>query len=384
MYLTSSQLLEMTEDKIMEFLALEIPENSYLDYKVSLSNKSDKDSKREFLKDISGFANASGGHLIIGAQEPTPGVTTESRLRGIDNGPETAANLERLASSSIEPRIPGLRIFLVKIRNGKHCLIAHVPPSLGRPHMVSHEGHRSFYIRHTESIFPMSTHEIRQAVLTSFSAEERAKRASEDALEQSMRKMKGNYAHLVFQAIPLIQPDTPWSVLDSKFTRIIRGESRSKSFEFETLESGSKPRPTIYGVKCSNKNYSNPWECEIRRNGHIILNYKFHQETQINGEHIRYLHSGNIDVFGAFLAMLDEAVDNSGTDVPYLLTACMSETFGLKIWTENRRERFSEPYDDNSIIWPEHVKQTGEAAINLKADFGRELFNAFGYPDVVA
>jgi hypothetical protein len=383
MYLTSSQLLEMTEEKLLEFLALGIPENSHLDYKISLSNKSDKESKREFLKDISGFANASGGHLIIGVQEPTQGLPPSKRLTGIDNGPETAAALERLASSSIEPRIPGLRIFPLSIGNGRHCLIVHVPPSLGRPHMVSHDGHRSFYIRHTESIFPMSTYEIRQAVLTSTSAEDRARNTAELSLAKILEKNNFSQANLVLQAIPLIKPDTPWDVLNAQFTRILNGDNRRNLFEYETLENYSKPRPTIYGISCANKDWKNPWSCEIRRSGHIILNYKFEQLTQVNGKEIRFLHSGNVDIFGAFLMMLDAAIEESGNDVPYLITAYMSNAQGLRIWTESRHTRFSEAYDDDSIAWPEHIRQTGEAAVSLKAEFGRELFNAFGFPDIV-
>ena len=384
MHLTSLQLLEMTETKFREFLALGIPEGTHLDYKTSLSSKGDKESKREFLKDISGFANAAGGQLIIGVKEPEDDSAIEARLVGIENGLAHAASLERLASASIEPRIPGLKIFPIKIQNDKHCLIVHIPPSLGRPHMVSHEGHRSFYIRHTESIFPMSTHEIRQAVLTSLSAEERARHASNDIIQHAIKKTDNNNTNLFIQAIPLINPDTPWSVLDPDFRKIFRGEIRSKLFEFEPLESNSKFQPTIYGAICRNKDSGNPWSCEIRRNGHIILNYQINQTSTDQGKKIRHLHSGNVDIFGAFLTILDDAIEISGNDAPYLLTSHMTGTYGLQIWTEDRRPRYSEPYEDNEIVWPEHMKQTGEAAITLKADFGRELFNAFGYHDVVA
>lgn len=384
MHLSSSKLLEMTETKFREFLALDIPEGTHLDYKIALSAKSDKDSKREFLKDISGFANAAGGHLIIGVKEPQHGSTVEARLIGIEDGLACAASLERLASASIEPRIPGLRIFPIKITNDKYCLIVHIPPSLGRPHMVSHDGHRSFYIRHTESIFPMSTYEIRQAVLTSLSAEERARHVSKEIIEHATRKASSLNASLIIQAVPLIHPDIPWNVLDPEFSKIFRGDNRSKLFEFEPLESNSRFRPTIYGAICRNQDYDNPWSCEIRRTGHIILHYQIQQTTKDQGQNIRYLHSGNVDIFGAFLTILDDAIEKSGNDVPYLLTSHMTGTYGLQIWTEDRRERFSEIYEDNEIVWPEHMKQTGESAIALKADFGRELFNAFGYPDVVA
>lgn len=42
-------------------------ENNHLEYKKKIGN-SDKD-KKEFLKDVSGFANATGGFLIFGVEE---------------------------------------------------------------------------------------------------------------------------------------------------------------------------------------------------------------------------------------------------------------------------------------------------------------------------
>ena len=48
-------------------------ENLYLEYKSNLSN-SNRD-KKEFLKDVSGFANTGGGFLLIGIEE-NKGVPT--------------------------------------------------------------------------------------------------------------------------------------------------------------------------------------------------------------------------------------------------------------------------------------------------------------------
>src|SRR6266404_1575571 len=113
MQLTSQQVLALTEDTLRKFLSLGIPEGLYLDYKEGLSMTSDKDAKREFLKDVTAFANAAGGHLFLGVKEPSEGVSVESQLVGLDNGDTIAQDLERLASTSVDPRIPGLRIVRV-------------------------------------------------------------------------------------------------------------------------------------------------------------------------------------------------------------------------------------------------------------------------------
>ena len=54
-------------------------ENLHLEYKEKIGN-SDSD-KKEFLKDVSGFSNGSGGFLIIGVKEKN-GIPTE--ILGVD------------------------------------------------------------------------------------------------------------------------------------------------------------------------------------------------------------------------------------------------------------------------------------------------------------
>lgn len=66
MQLTARQVIALTEESLGKFLALSIPEGLYLDYKEGLSGISEKETKREFLKDVTAFANAAGGHLFLG------------------------------------------------------------------------------------------------------------------------------------------------------------------------------------------------------------------------------------------------------------------------------------------------------------------------------
>ena len=110
MYLTTQKFLELTEASLRDFLGLKIPEGLYLDYKEALSGSSDKEAKREFLKDVTAMANAAGGHLLIGVKEPLEGLSIDSQLVGLDGGEVLAQDLERLASASVDPRIPGLSI----------------------------------------------------------------------------------------------------------------------------------------------------------------------------------------------------------------------------------------------------------------------------------
>jgi predicted HTH transcriptional regulator len=135
MHLTAQQVLALTETTLRNFISLGIAEGLYLDYKENLWWPLEKDAKREFLKDVTAFANAAGGDLLLGVRDPSEGVSVDSQLVGLDNGDAVAQDLERLASTSIDPRIPGLRIVRVPLANGRSCLAVHVPPSLSRPHI---------------------------------------------------------------------------------------------------------------------------------------------------------------------------------------------------------------------------------------------------------
>jgi hypothetical protein len=57
MCLTMREVAEMDEVQLRDFLNNRIPEGAYLDYKKQLPGDSDKEGKREFLKDVTAFAN---------------------------------------------------------------------------------------------------------------------------------------------------------------------------------------------------------------------------------------------------------------------------------------------------------------------------------------
>lgn len=383
MHLTLQQLLTLTEESLRAFLALSLLEGLYLDYKESLSGQSDKEAKREFLKDVTAFANAAGGHLFLGVKEPADGLSVDHRLVGLDDGDTVAQDLERLASTSIDPRIPGLRIVRVTLVSGKSCLVVHIPPSLSRPHMVNHTGHRSFYARHSESSFPMTTHEIREAVLTSASAEGRARLFVDRRLDEARRSIGDRQAAFLLQAIPLIAPETQWDVLSAPFEVVVRGEARRNKYRhYATLASNVAPRPTIDGLLGQDQRDQPTWETEVHRTGYLSLLYRDIQVHRV-GEVDRFVvHSGTCDIFRAFCHMLGELLEASGTDVPYLVTCAYLNAEGTCLWTESQWSKFSEPYTKKYILWPEHARATGTDPIVIAESLCVEMFNAFGFKDV--
>ena len=59
---------EITEDDLVGLVEAAVPERQDIDYKLETYGNTDGD-KREFLADISSFANTAGGDIIIGMGE---------------------------------------------------------------------------------------------------------------------------------------------------------------------------------------------------------------------------------------------------------------------------------------------------------------------------
>jgi Putative DNA-binding domain len=374
----------LTEHSLRKFLSLSIPEGLYLDYKEALSGTSEKEAKREFLKDVTAFANAAGGHLFLGAKEPAEGLSVESQLVGLENGDAVAQDLERLASSSIDPRIPGLRVVRVLLANGRSGVVVHIPPSLSRPHMVNYAGHRSFYVRHSESSFPMTTHEVREAVLTSSSAEARARLFVERRLLEVRSMLGDRPAAFFLQAMPLIAPEVPWDVLSTPFENVIRGDARRNKYQhYADLATNVAPRPTIDGLLGQDQRDQPTWETEVHRTGFVCLLYRDIQVQRVGDVDRFVVHSGTCDIFRAFCHMLKEFLDVSATDVPYLLACAYLNADGTCVWTNSRFGKFSEPYKKKEILWPEHLRATGDDPMVIAESLCLEMFNAFGFKQVV-
>jgi hypothetical protein len=384
MHLTTEQVLALSEVGLRQFISLAIPEGLYLDYKEALSGGSDKDAKREFLKDVTAFANAAGGQLILGVKEPAEGLPLDQQIVGLVDAEALAQDLERLCSTSIDPRIPGLRIIRIPSTSSQSCLVIHIPPSLGRPHMVSHGAHRSFYVRHSESSFPMTTHEIREAVLASASSEGRARRFLEQRLEEARTSLHAQSPAFFLQAMPLIAPEAPWNVLSSPFEEVLRGRARIDKFAgYATLASHIQPKPTIDGLQGLDARDDSLWETEIHRTGYVSAFYRDIQTTEVYAGEQRYVvHSGTADIFRAFCHMLDELVATSGSDVPYLITGTYLRAHGSYLWTESKTTKFHGPYMKAEINWPEHLRQTGTDSTSIGESMCVELFNAFGLKGV--
>ena len=162
----------LVEADLAELLGGQVPEGLHIDYKRDLYGAADAD-RRETLKDISAFANAAGGHLIIGIDEQNgipigiPGVAGT-------NPDDVVLRLEQLARSGLEPRIPGLRIRAIPLANGATCFVVRIPRSWNPPHRVSAQNSNRYWIRNSGGAHEASLDELRTLFTQGSTASDRA------------------------------------------------------------------------------------------------------------------------------------------------------------------------------------------------------------------
>jgi predicted HTH transcriptional regulator len=65
---SNKSLSPLTENDLLALIADKEAEGKRLDYKRDLVGKGDTE-KKEFLYDVSSFANTQGGHLVFGMEE---------------------------------------------------------------------------------------------------------------------------------------------------------------------------------------------------------------------------------------------------------------------------------------------------------------------------
>lgn len=148
MSLLDIPLDKITEADLKNLISTGVPESPVIDYKRDAYGNSDKD-KREFLADVSSFANTIGGDIVIGIDEVNA-LPTAIMPYTMDVDAEVR-RLESIALYGLEPRLANLRVHAVPVTGG-YTIIVRVPRSFIPPHRVIAQGSNRFFREgwHTE------------------------------------------------------------------------------------------------------------------------------------------------------------------------------------------------------------------------------------------
>jgi hypothetical protein len=164
---------DLSEKHLDDLIQAGVPEGLLVDYKAQTYGRADADV-REFLKDVSSFANTAGGHLVIGITESGGVPTVVAPLSGIDPDKELQ-RFESLVRDGLEPRIFGIRMKAIPLAAGDCAIVIRVPRSWNPPHRVSAKNTNRFYGRNSAGAYELSVDDLRRLFLASASAIDRAR-----------------------------------------------------------------------------------------------------------------------------------------------------------------------------------------------------------------
>lgn len=152
---------EWNEEDLLSLIETEVEENFELDYKGSPALANTDGSKNEISKDISAFANSSGGTIIYGITENKQTRKPETIDNGVDPKEISREWLEQVIHSRIQRKIDGVRIKQVDLNKtspGRVGYVVYIPQSHRAPHQAYD---KKFYKRYEFQSVPMEEYEIR-------------------------------------------------------------------------------------------------------------------------------------------------------------------------------------------------------------------------------
>lgn len=196
----NKSIKDITEKDLQELRDRQEVEGKTIEYKQELPSNTDAD-KKEFLADVSSFANSSGGDLIYGMVEEG-GIPVELKGLDIEDFDQVKQRLENLVRDGIEPRIPSLNIQPVPLSNTRTALVIRVPKSWSSPHRVRYQGHDKFYSRNSAGKYQLDVAELRIAFNLSETITERIRNFRRDRI-----------SNIVANETPILLPDTAKIVL---------------------------------------------------------------------------------------------------------------------------------------------------------------------------
>jgi hypothetical protein len=147
MSLVDVHLDQISEGDLQRLIATQAPESVYIDYK-EITYGPSGDQHREFLADISSFANTVGGDLIIGMTEAS-GIPTG--FKPFPDYPDAELRrLDDMARTGLQPRISNLQTRAVPAPGG-YVIVVRIPRSYTQPHRVIHSNSNRFWARSSAS-----------------------------------------------------------------------------------------------------------------------------------------------------------------------------------------------------------------------------------------
>ncbi len=139
-----------------------VSESKHLEFKQEAVGGSDSDRK-EFVADVTAFANAAGGDIVFGITEGDDATAEQIVGIAFADKDQEERRLSDMIRNGTEPRFTDFEFKWIDIIQGMAVLVLRIARSWTSPHRVTLRGHDKFYIRDTTGKHPMNVDELRTA-----------------------------------------------------------------------------------------------------------------------------------------------------------------------------------------------------------------------------
>ena len=389
----------ITKADIDMLIADSIGESKTLEYKQQLPGPKD-DDKKEFLADVSSFANASGGDILYGI---TAAVNEDGKKTGEPKAvvplhgttaDQAKLRLEEVIRRGIDPR---LRVQIKEITgwgdDGQGFIILlHMPKSFSSPHMVTFKGTSRFFSRNSAGKYQLDVTEIRSAILATDSQSKRIMRFRQDRLGQIVADetpvVLSSPHRLVLHLIPItsflnnerldLSDD---SMLRTRF-RPIRKEHLRDRYNLDGFVRWSAP----YEEERGSKGY-----CQLFFNGaveHVYADVVWEDGVSGTMEDMpfcwgKWVEEELIDAVELYMKMMKQLDLTLPVYVFLTLLGCRGTYAFVDKRTNSRLKAFGQfhPIDRDTVILPDAVIDSFDEKVSQKmSPIFNAVWNACGHP----
>lgn len=382
MNIFNKSLPNITEDDIKFLKSQEVLENKTIEYKKELPGNTTSE-KKEFLYDVTAFANSSGGIIFFGIEENEGKPISIDGVK-IDDIDKVILRFENIIRSGVTPRISNISIMAIELSNSNHIILVQVPNSWSSPHMISYNHSGKFFARNSAGKYQMDAHEIKQAFINSETIVEKIRSFREKRVNEILSGKTpinlGNSAKTILHTIPL-----------EAFKTIEKVNIKWVADNFLHLKPmGGRPVGTNFNLDgvYSYLNWENTKQnayAQIYRNG--IIESASNKLTKImeNGSRKimgQYFEQEIIIGFGNYLQLYKNLGIESPIFVFLSILNVHDYTMGINHTSRMLRDRFETPIDRDNLLLPEFIFEnlsTDNLPEKLKPIFDM-VWNSSGWP----
>lgn len=176
---------EIVKSDVEALIANGVAERRTLEFKRELPGNREKDRK-EFLADVTSFANAQGGDILFGIDAPN-GIATAIAGLSIEDSDKEVLRWEEVLLAGVEPRLPGVRLRWIACGEAGGVMLIRVPASSIAPHRVIFARSNRFFGRKSNGKYEMDTQELRDAFTASEALPTRLRALHLEAVDAALR-----------------------------------------------------------------------------------------------------------------------------------------------------------------------------------------------------